>query len=198
MSMKRLLLALFLICFASTPLAAATLGLYFDLWPGTMAYSPVPASFFDVYLYLHAANYYVTALEYQITTPLDPGHTLFVIAETVPAPTVVVQLGGPLDGHSVAFWPPLDGYTPGYNMICKYTCVTLASCVGPVGAASEGVFAMADYPIVVGPHPGSGELWGTYYPNNDTFPIVGLTSILCPNQVAVESTNWGAIKSLYR
>jgi hypothetical protein len=198
MSMKRLLIALFLICLVTTPLASATLGLYFDLWPGQMAYAPMPGSFFDVYLYLHASNYYVTALEYQITTPLDPAHTLFVITETTLSPAVVVTLGAPFDGHSIAFWPPLNGYVPGYNMICKYTCMILAPCVATMGAASEGAFAMADYPIVIGPHPDSGQLWGTYYPNNDTFPIIGLTSIVCPTGVAVEETSWGAIKGLYR
>jgi hypothetical protein len=186
--MKRLLLAFFLVLFASTSLTAATLGIYFDFWPGAMAYAPMPASFFDVYLYLHASNYYVTALEYQITTPLDPAHAFFVIAEVHPADEVVVTLGTPWEGHSIAFWPPLDGYTPGYNMICKYKCISLAPCLDVI----------VDYPIVVGPHPGSGQLWGTFYPNNEMFPIIGLTSILCPYQIGVENTNWGAIKNLYR
>ena len=186
--MKRLLFTLFIVLFASTSLAAATMGLYFDLWPGKMAYAPPPTSFFDVYLYLHASNYYVTALEYQITTPHDPGHALFVILETEVSKASVVQLGAPWSGHSIAFWPPMDGYTPGYNMICKYKCMTLGAC---------GVI-ITDYPVVVGPHPESGELWGTFYPNNDTFPIIGLTSTLCPEWIGVENTNWGAIKSLYR
>ena len=62
----------------------------------------------------------------------------------------------------------------------------------------QGDIVLADYPIVIGPHPGSGELWGTFYPDNETFPIIGLTSTLCPEFVGVESTSWGAIKSLYR
>lgn len=186
--MKRLLFTLFIFLFASTSLAGATLGLYFDLWPGTMAYTPPPTSFFDVYLYLHASNYYVTALEYQIRTPLDPAHALFVIVEVSYTPQAVVTLGTPFEGHSIALWPPLDGYTPGYNMICKFKCMSLAPCLA----------GLVDYPIIVGPHPDSGELWGTFYPNNETFPIIGLTSILCPYLIGVENTNWGAIKSLYK
>ena len=38
--MKRLLLTLFVVLFASTSLAGATMGLYFDLLPGVMAYIP--------------------------------------------------------------------------------------------------------------------------------------------------------------
>lgn len=155
--MKRLLLTLFLVLFASTTLAGATMGLYFDLWPGVMAYTPTPASFFDVYLYLHASNYYVTALEYQITTPLDPLHTFFAIVE-----------------------------------------ISLAPCLSPGGPTAQAETFLADYPVVIGPHPESGQLWGTFFPNNDTFPIIGLQSTLCPVAIGVENSNWGAIKSLYR
>lgn len=197
--MKRLLLTLLIVLFASTSLAGATLGLYFDLWPGKMAYAPPPEpipSFFDVYLYLHASNYYVTALEYQLTTPFDPEHAFFVITEVFYPGQVVVTLGSPWEGHSIAFWPPLDGYNPGYNLICRFKCMGLAYC------AADGWFSpgpdIADYPIVVGPHPESGELWGTYFPDNETFPIIGLTSILCPSSIGVQNTSWGAIKSLYK
>jgi hypothetical protein len=196
--MKRLFLILLIALFASTSLTAGTMGLYFDLWPGTMAYAPPPTSFFDVYLYLHASNYYVTAVEYQITTPLDPTHMFFALAVESYSDQVVVTLGSPWEGHSIAFWPPLNGYDPGYNMICKFKCMMLAPCLIPGFNPPLGDIYLADYPIVVGPHPGSGELWGTYFPNNDTFPIIGLRSTLCPDKIAVENTNWGAIKSLYR
>jgi|WetSurMetagenome_2_1015567.scaffolds.fasta_scaffold40934_2 hypothetical protein len=187
--MKRLLLAFFVVLFASTSLSGATMGLYFDLWPGTMAYTPPepPPSFFDVYLYLHGADYLVTALEYGLTTPYDPAHSLFVILEVEITSAAVVELGNPWTGHAIAFWPPLNGFDPGYNMICKYKCLSLGIC---------GV-NMSDYPIVVGPHPDSGQLWGAFFPTNETFPIVGLTSTLCPNLIGVQNTNWGAIKSLF-
>jgi hypothetical protein len=190
MSMKRLLLTLFVVLFASTSLMGATMGLYFDLWPGTMAYRPPepPPSFFDIYLYLHGADYFVTALEYGLMTPYDPTHSLFVILEIKIADAAVVELGTPWTGHSLAFWPPLNGFDPGYNMICKYKCMALGACGANI----------SDYPIVVGPHPESGQLWGTFFPNNETFPIVGLTSTLCPELIGVQSTSWGAIKSLYR
>jgi hypothetical protein len=182
--MKRLLLTCFLVIFATTSVWGATLGLYFDYWPGKMAYDPVPFSFFDIYLYLHGANYFVTALEYSLVYPPTG---MFLVTDVVLGPNVVVELGDPLSGHSLAFWPPLSGFDPGYNMICQYKGMTLAPC----GAG------LMDYPIVVGPHPDSGQLWGTYFPENNTFPIIGLTSILCPVQIGVEETSWGAIKSLF-
>lgn len=185
--MKRLLLSFLMVILVSTSVAGATLGLYFDYWPGKMAYSPPPTSFFDIYLYLHGADYFVTALEYAIATPADPAHGLFVILETKLPEYAVVELGNPLGGHALAFWPPLGGFDPGYNMICQYKCMTLAPC-------GTGIL---DYPIVIGPHPDSGELRGTFFPNNDFFPIIGLTSILCPELVGVEETSWGAIKSLF-
>jgi len=55
-----------------------------------------------------------------------------------------------------------------------------------------------DFPLVMGPHPETGFLRATYYPNNYYFYPVGLTSILCPVETATEEESWGAIKSLYR
>ena len=185
--MKRLLLSFLMIICLTAAASGTTLGLYFDFWPGQMAYAPVPVSFFDIYLYLHAAPYYATALEYQLVTPPDPAHTRFVIIQYELGEGAVVELGDPWSGHSIAFWPPLNGYVPGYNMICKYRCMTFAPCG----------LGIADYPIVVGPHPGSGQLWGTFYPDNETFPIIGLTSILCPEYYGVEETSWGAIRKLF-
>jgi hypothetical protein len=52
---------------------------------------------------------------------------------------------------------------------------------------------------VVGPHPDSGFLRGTFAPENEFFDIIGLTSVLCPEEpVAVEEESWGTIKSMYR
>jgi hypothetical protein len=52
--------------------------------------------------------------------------------------------------------------------------------------------------MVVVENPLSTLLQGTYHPENDTFPITGLTSIICPTEIGTERVNWGAIKSLYK
>ena len=56
----------------------ATMGVYFGFVPGQMVEWPQPFVFFDVYIYLHNANCYVSAVEYQLQTPTDPGHMYFV------------------------------------------------------------------------------------------------------------------------
>jgi len=190
------MLAFAVVMFASTALGAATAGLYFDYWPGVMSYSPGPWSFFDIYLYLHNAPYYITAIEYRIETPTDPGHANFILYEVKLGPQAVVDLGAPFEGHTIAFWPPLSGYDTGYNLICGYRCLTTLPCL-PMGAPPEPG-AIADYPLVVGPHPDSGELRGAYFPDNLLFPITGFRSILCPNAIGTEETSWGVIKSLFR
>jgi hypothetical protein len=47
------------------------------------------------------------------------------------------------------------------------------------------------------PHPDTGLIQGSCFPENYLFQYVGLTSTLCPLTVGVQETNWGAIKSLF-
>lgn len=188
---KKLLLACAAILLVPGVASAAAVGCYFGFSPDVMSSSPVPFSFFDVYVFLHGADYYVTAVEYRLATPLDPTHSFFGITGVTYPDNVTVVLGDPFAGHSLAFWPPMNGFVPGYNLICKLTCVTFASC-----ASDGGV--LVDYPLVIGPNPESGEVRGAFAPDNELFPIVGLTSVLCPEQIGTQEESWGAIKSLYR
>jgi hypothetical protein len=56
--MKRVLLILaFTLLMPGLLSAATTMGCYFALTPGAMQHYPVPFSFFDVYIYLHNADY---------------------------------------------------------------------------------------------------------------------------------------------
>jgi hypothetical protein len=185
--MRRLLLAFATALLIPGVLSAATVGAFFSSEPATMASAPAPFSFFDVYLYLHDAEYYVTALEYQLQTPVDPSHALFSIVGITYPDNEAVSLGDPFSGHSIAYWPPLNGFVPGYNLLVTLQCVTLAPCG-----------QLADYPLVIGPDPSSGELRGTFAPDNEFFQITGLTSVICPEQIGTQEESWGAIKSLYR
>jgi len=185
--MRKLLLALTVALLIPGMLGAATMGAYFSYTPARMNYSPVPFSFFDVYLFLHSAEHYVVAVEYQLQTPVDPSHALFSITDITYPDNETVSLGDPFSGHSIEYWPPLNGFVPGYNLLATLQCVTLAPCG-----------TMVDYPLVLGPYPASGELRGTFAPENEFFPIDGLVSILCPEQIGMQEESWGAIKSLYR
>jgi hypothetical protein len=191
--MKKVMGALMIaLTIPSVSVATATMGVYFGYTPGAVSFSPVPFVEFDAALYLHHAEKYVTAIEYSLITPDDPGHAWFSIISVSYPDEKTIHDGDPFSGHSIAYWPPLNGFLPGYNMICSYKCFTFEPCWDAGGA-------MIDYEIVVGPHPDSGFLRGTFAPDNEFFDIIGLTSVICPEEpVSVEEESWGTIKSMYR
>jgi hypothetical protein len=185
--MKRVLLLMAIALLIPGMLGAtAMLGLYFA--PGQMALTPAPGTPFKIYLYLHQADYFITGIEYQLLTPSDPTHVMFSLSPSIEYPdNMTVNLGDPFNGHSIGYYPPFNGFVPGYNLMCTMTGMITVPCS-----------TMYDYSLVIGPHPESGELRGTYAPDNDFFPIIGLTSRLCPEAYATDETSWGAIKSLYK
>ncbi len=189
--MKKVLLSLTIALLIPGMLSAQTLGLFFDYQPpGKMSTYPSAFVAFEMYLYMHHADYYVTAIEYQLQTPLDPGHSLFFVSTVTYPDNESIVNGDPFAGHSIAYWPPMNGFMPGYNLMCTIEGVLTAECWNAGGG-------VVDYPLVIGPHPDSGELRGTYTPDNYFFDIIGLTSILCPDAVGVEEESWGAIKSMF-
>lgn len=190
--MKRALVLIIALLVPGTMDATATMGVYFEFNPEEMTCSPAPFESFEAYLYVHHADYYVTAVEYSLVTPGDPGHALFSITEVTYPDGKSIYDGDPFSGHSIAYWPPLNGFMPGYNLLCVCTCMAFEPCWDAGGA-------MIDYEIVVGPHPESEYLRGTFAPDNDVFDIIGLTSTLCPEApVEAGEGSWGAAKSLYR
>jgi hypothetical protein len=181
-----------LVMMSGTVSATATMGVYFEFDAEKTACSPAPFTAFTMYLYVRHAEHYVTAVEYSIVTPGDPGHALFSITEVRYPDGESICDGDPFSGHTIAYWPPLNGFMPGYNLLCSFTCTALEPCWNAGGA-------MVDYEIVVGPHPESGWLRGTFAPDNQLFDIVGLTSKLCPEEPGdAGGEGWGAAKSLYR
>jgi len=162
-----------------------TMGVYFS---GKLTYTPdAPYHSFLASLVIVQSDYYVTGVEYSLVTPNDPTHTqLGIISATYP-PNFSLEIGTPFDGHALTFWPPMTGYPDGYDLLVTYEFMTFEPCS-----------QMWDYPIVVSADPSSGELRGTYAPDNDLFDIIGLTSYLCIDQIAVEEGSWGAVKSMYK
>jgi hypothetical protein len=190
-AMKMVILIAVLLLVPAMLCAQATMGVYFGYVPGLMVYDPTPFSFFDVFIYVHNSNVYVTAVEYQLQTPTDPGHVSLQISSVSYPENYSVSLGDPFNGHSITYWPPLDGWSPGYNELCKLECFTTEPCLDEGGTLIE-------YFMVIGPHPETGEIKGTYWPGNLPFPIIGLTSKVCPEEpVGVEEESWGAIKAMF-
>lgn len=192
--MKRALLILAVALLLPGVLSAqeALIGVYFDVPPDAaptvMHHYPTGGTTFTGYLYSVNAEYYITGIEYQLATPTDPSH-VGIMLDSWEVPAGALQIGNPFNGHAIAFWPPLNGFMPGYNLLATYTFYAAFDCY---------TGAIEDYPIVVGPHPVSGELWGTFSPEDQYFYPIGLTSIICPVETANREESWGAIKSLYR
>ncbi|MBU8923111.1 MAG: hypothetical protein KOO63_14930 [Bacteroidales bacterium] len=166
-------------------MACPTLGVYYG---GRLHYDPVgPFTEFELNLYIVHQEHFVTAVEYQLLTPSDLTHALFMILSVSYPPNQSLSLGTPFGGHSITFWPPCSGYPDGYDQLATYTCMTTVPCE-----------QMYDYPLAIGSHPDSGELRGTFYPDNEMFEITGLTTYLCLHEVSVAGDSWGVIKSLYK
>jgi hypothetical protein len=154
---------------AGTGLAVPRMGLYFD---GHRFYRP-PGQFvlFEGQLLLSGADTLVSAVEYGLQTPFDPSHNILIITGVEYPDNSPIQIGNPWSGHSISFWPPLDG-TQEYNLLCTITFLMFYTC---------DQIPLYDAPIVIGPSPDSGYLRGTSYPGHILFDIFGETSYLCPS-----------------
>jgi hypothetical protein len=100
-----------------------------------------------------------------------------------------VNLGDPLIGVSITYWPPLDGWNPGYNLLCVLHFLAVDKCLQCGGT-------LIDVPIQIVPHPDTGMISGTCWPDNELFQFIGLTAIICPFGTATEESSWGAVKSM--
>ena len=180
--MKRVLLtiAIALLIPGLVSAAGAVMGLYAD--GGKLYYQPSNGVPFPLYLYLIQSDYYVTSIEYQLVIP----NTNFAVLSVEYPANMGTTLGDPATGHTVTYWPPMTGLPSGFDLMATLNCTTYRNCN-----------SMSDYPLAIGAHPVSGELQGTYDPEGDFFPIIGLTTYLCLDQIGLEEGTWGAIKSLY-
>ena len=178
--MRAAILATLILLLPAALFAGPTIGVYFTFVPGSMTVSPAPFVPFAGYLYVHNTACYLNAVEYALELPAN------VILMGYTLPSAYVELGAPLTGHAIAIWPPMDGWNPGYNLLNTFSFMSLAPCG-----------ALLNAPIRVIPNPESGALQYSCFPENDLLPYQGLTSIVCPEQIGVEETNWGAIKSLF-
>jgi hypothetical protein len=147
-----------------------------------MYYSPAPVTPFDAYVFGHNIQCYLDASEFQVSYP--PG----VIQAGFDLPAGALNLGDPGSGISIAYWPPMDGWNPGYNLLCTIHLVTLLPC---------GAGGIVDAHLAVIPHHETGLIQGSCWPENELFPFAGLTSIICPSEIATQTKTWGSIKSLF-
>jgi|WetSurMetagenome_2_1015567.scaffolds.fasta_scaffold13763_3 hypothetical protein len=182
--MRAALIAMMILLLPAALLANPTMGVYFTYTGNQMHYNPTPYEQFYGYIYAQGTECYLNAAEYLLQIPAG----VVVMGWTLPAGAL--ELGSPLGGHSVAYWPPMDGWNPGANLLCTVKFMAIDWCYTYGGT-------MHDAPIRIAPHPDTGLIQYSCWPENNLFEYTGLTSILCPEVYGVQETNWGAIKSLF-
>jgi hypothetical protein len=182
--MRVALIAMMILLLPAALFAGPTMGVYFTYAPGTMVWNPGPYEEIAAYVYVHNTGCYLNAAEFALELP--PG---IIIAE-YNKPDGALELGSLPAGLSVAYWPPMDGWNPGYNLLCSMRLIAFQWCACKGGGLSNVALRVI-------PHPDTGLIQGSCWPQNDLITYTGLTSILCLDPVGVQETNWGAIKSLF-
>jgi len=160
--------------------------MYFTYNPGQMTYSPTAYEEFSAYVYVQGMECYVSAAEFMVALPAGVSLTSFDIPEGS------LSLGSPDAGVAITYWPPLNGYYPGYNYLCTLHLLATRWCTG---TSSHKLGPDAPATIVASPE--SGLLAVTCWPENFIVPVNGLTSYFCPDLIGTHDRSWGAIKSLY-
>lgn len=185
--MRAALITLVVLLLPAALLATPTMGVYFTWTPVQMTYSPTPYEEFTGYVYLQNTECYVTAAEFRIDPPAG------IMLASFEIPPGSLNLGDPESGIAITYWPPLNGYYPGYNLLCTIGFVAMKWCVGGGGGGAT----LQDAPVIILPHPETGRISTTCWPENMIFDVNPMTSIICPSQIGVHEKSWGAIKSLY-
>ncbi len=163
----------------AAPLAAQTpyVQVYFD--PGhTQTTSDCPGMQIDtLYVVAHNFNAWLTAIEFSITYPAEMNW----LADMASTPLVI---GNSPAGVALAFPTPVNGF----DAVEVMQVMVMWQC--------SACGASTNIPLVVAPHPQTGFVRATRYPDNGFINAVGMTSLLCAT-VPVEETTWGQIKALY-
>lgn len=129
-------------------------------------------------------NMFVQAIEYQVQFPA----AVFYLGETPNTGVNDLFIGNSQDGMSIAYNLPQNGFAP--ILLSTLNVIGTGAC-----NCSNGPFS-----IVV-----KGEPNGTpaapravRWPDFQTVPGVGMTSLLCPGIVSTTQSTWGNVKALYR
>lgn len=161
-------------------IAEPAIGFYFDLDASVNTLTdPVPMEATDGYIFAKGFDCYITAAEFMVQYPA-------ALIWTGEEYTSSISMGQTSTGVSLSWWPPMDGWNPGYNLLATVHFVLTGDC------AAMG----SDLPIAVLPHPDTGLIQGAMWPDNVLFEAVGLAATICPSSIGVEEESWGAIKSM--
>ena len=133
-------------------------------------------------LYVAALNFnaFITGIEFQVNYPPE----LQFLGDVYP------HVGIPVGNTAV-------GLRYGFTLAQNGNSAILVAVATVIWQCRNCQGGLSDVPVLVGPHPLSGLLQATSFPDPEvTIPGVGLTALICPT-VPVEETTWGGIKALY-
>jgi hypothetical protein len=183
--MRAVIVAILLLLTPVALLATPTLGVFF-YEHAKMTYSPTLLEEFDGCLYAGNAGCWITGIEYLMVLPSN------IELAGWDLPTGSLEQGDPIsEGHTVVFSHALNGYTPGYNLICTYHFLAADDCTG-----SGGEGGLSDSYLFI-TETSLGYLRGTCSPYNDKMDYVGMSSLFCPVLIGTQDASWGAIKSIF-
>lgn len=187
--MRAILIALILILLLPAVLSAApTMGVYFDGSATQLWTAPRMWEQFQAYVYGKGIDCYLDAAEFAVTVPSG----LVIMGYAVPQGSLT--LGDLPRGISITYWPPLDTWDPGYNLLCTIEFMLLQTCWCPYGGSAS------DLILRIVPDPQVAEILGSCWPENQLFNFTGRYAVVCPSLLCMgtESASWSSIKSLYR
>jgi hypothetical protein len=183
--MRVALIAMMIFLLPAALFAGPTMGIYFTYAPSQMEYYPTRFEEFAGYIYAHNTACFLDAVEFALEIPDG------IVIMNYALPGGALTLGQLPSGLSVAYWPPMDGWNPGYNLLCTVDFLAFRSCF------YAGKLDMVDAPLRVVAHEDTGLIRGSCWPENYLFEYAGLTSVICPVYMKTEDSNWSAIKSLF-
>jgi hypothetical protein len=186
--MRSIAIAALLLLVPAVLFGGQTIGAYFSYTPNQMYYSPQPFEPMTAYIYGHALNCFTSGIEFAVQLPAG------VVMTGWSVPEGSLTLGDPINGLAATYFPPLNGFDPGYNLLATVQLMTL-----PEGACLwyGGMTVNAPLRIVADPRSGAALPRQSCYPDMNLIEVIGLTSIICPEMIATEESSWGAIKSLF-
>ena len=185
--MRTALIALTILLLPAALIASPgpSIGIYFAGGSG-MVYSPTQWEEFSGYVLLNGYECYVNAAEFAISVPAGIDYLSYTLPEGA------IALGDPEGGIAISFWPPLNGFDGSSHLLLTLNFLARKGCGAPTGLSDAPLAVVPDLNAVPVP-----AVLVNCFPDNDAHIIPGLTSIICPQEIAVESRSWGAIKSLY-
>lgn len=161
---------------------------YFDAdYNETQSPCKNPGSISKLYVAALNLNTLVSAIDYKIL--FGPVPALMYLGESPNVGALDLALGNSADGMAIAYNLPQNGFLTMLLSTIDAEWTSECDC-GTMGPQSLRVVGYDD---LYSPVPKA-----VRWPENQEFPVVGMTSLICPGTVSTESTTWGGVKALYR